>query len=867
MPAVYLGAFFLRKGDKNTMSAESKMDVRILTFKKNSFLHVSNNNEQFEKNKETYITAHYFDYFEFTKVDLHDNYTTNFMEKSYKTIASIRNKSQNKDIKIQQCIILLQYIQNEDEKKLLRSFWQNKASHIFVTMIKISNGNSSRLKCAKERILQIVEKYGRKNFSIYYTFDFSDIILLSKNISEDVYQNILWDINYKANNKEKIINDSITLYGINYNCYKKITTEIDTPITNNKLPNTLNEKRYKNLLRNKINVRISIGVQNQNLLKELKKFLDNSIGEDRYRIDILFGRRDITISLNYIEVINVIIIYHNLIKISNNTGRKEHAFLGAKIISSVHESEYIKNIIDNSCEENFSEDVSNSIFLHNLETTILKMVHEYNEKAKMLYMDITEIYNAIRELSKSFFSLEFLISIYYSFYLFLKICIKNITSLKSDNNNYDKICAFQSDYFSCINMLSHCTMHGEKCFIQAAPFSPLLIDIPPKILAFYTAIAYRIKDLLEDTNKQQLFSFIFIPDFKANIHVTPISFGSDEDNKLIAVYIHENMLYNPYRVVCTMIHEIAHFIGDTARHREKRLENLITSIIELKMYICYSKKGVFNLAKIISPTIIENIKKNLHLENHSEYYISYINEYLYKSNYLLNDIKKIDPNELDGNISYADNGIDLSDYLDESDSMYDYFKYQLSNCNNTKVVQTIIYKIMWDNIFNNYTFEKYNNFSDSVEQIIDSYKEAYSDLILCSLSGISLNEYIDIINKEINVNLDANNIDIEYLFVLMEKGKINLHLFLRIASITSVCFKQYSDNETMDNIDSINIQLIMHLVDYLKVCKESIDKKNATLDDQLSHLKTISNEEDFNFIYDETVTYSKIISEIVEDEN
>lgn len=320
-------------------------------------------------------------------------------------------------------------------------------------------------------------------------------------------------------------------------------------------------------------------------------------------------------------------------------------------------------------------------------------------------------------------------------------------------------------------------------------------------------------------------------------------------------------------VVCTMIHEIAHFVGDAARNREKRLNILILSVIELLMYMRLPKKGVFNLARIISAKIISNIKQSMENDKHSVCYITYINEYLNKSKYLLNDIKKIDPNELDIEDQCKETTINLTDYLDESDSLYDYFNYQLSISENTQAVQATVYKTMWNNIFNSYTYEKLNNYPNSVEQIINSYKEAYSDLVLCALSDISLPEYIDIINKEKTVNLDANRINMRYLLDRINKNKINIQLFLRIASVTSVCFGIVLGDDATDDIDSIIYsRLIMNLVEYLTICKEPIYENKARLKETLSHLKQISNEEDFGFIYNETIDYKEeVIKEIDKD--
>ena len=843
-----------------SQNSDEKLDVRILTFKKN--------NRPYSKSKvknvstEKYISSHYIDYFEFIEVDITDN-KASFMEMAYNDITRIREENEIKATSIQQSIILFQY--SDMKGRRLHDFWQNVSSHMFITMLKILDcDNRHKLEATRQSIVEIMKKHNipHKNYAIYYTFDFSDIILLVKNVSNSSYQDILWEINFSTSyDNNKLIMDSITLFGISFECYDTIKNcndlkEID-----------LKDNRYENLKKNKITALVNLGVQDAQLLALAEKFCKNFLRQDEYSIDASFGRNDIMIILKDVELLLVTKFYGELKKLSDECNDISKAFLGIKIVSSVPESKYIKNVINSNNDiTKLGEKTKENKFLNNFENNVYKAYEIYtNIQKNNNYMDATEMYRSIFELSRNLFSEEFVISIYYSFFVFLKICIEK-------KDNVEEIMDFQKDYISCINMLSHCTMHGEKCFIQSAPFNPLYIDVPPKILAFYTSIAFKIKKILQN-NEQQLFSFIFIPGFRPNIHVKPISYGSDVDNRLIAVYIYEKMLYNPYRVVCSIVHEIAHYVGDRTRCRNERLHYIISTILKMYMYSHYLKDGVLDLVQPISVIIENKIKNKMVGLNVNECYSSIFYDYLYETNFLIKDINDA---EIYSNDFEMTKGLDS--YFDKSSPYYTYINNLINeDASSPYLYKKKIYQIIINEINKNFSDEWYDEYVNQCIQMIGSYVEAYADLVLCKVTGISFVQYIELLNEELQgteYKVIAKKVSDDYIYGMVKNSQLNLELALRINAIYYT-FDGHDDT-ICEQIDS-NIQerkvyqmMLYNLVQYLKRCQVeiiNITKNNCNvteLSDLVKNIKTLSKSETFYAMYEEIFHYKNSIIEEIE---
>lgn len=845
---------------------ETKIDLHILTLKKLTLscmldegIQVYNKDGEKKKmnfSSERYISAHYFDYLEFLYVE---DASSNFMQSAYKSIEAIRTNN-SEETKIQQSIILFQYLYSSNDVKASEEFWRNNASHIFVTMIKLAGSNSvQKLNEAREKIIHVLKENNIQpiNYALYFTFDFSDLILLTKNLNNSVLQDILWQINYNVYydeqpDKNKIVRDTITLYGINQECFDAITKK-----------HNLTDEKLRNLMSNYLNAVFSLGVQDPSLLKNIGSFLKNELLlEDKvnYNINALFGRRDISIELRGVRAIDVIKLYCELKKISYDCNDSARCFLGMKIISSVSESDLIKNIvcIDSSSSEN--ESLSN-VLVDNLTTQIKDLVDRYNQLPHTHYMDVQEMYHSIKELSKNCFSDEFLISIYHSFYVFLKICIYQT---KKSNQSYMEIIDFQREYVSCINMLSHCTMHGEKCFIQAAPFNPLLVDVPPKILAFYTALALRIQKKLQQ-DEAQLFSFLFVPGFKSGIHMKPISCGTAEDSRLIAVFIHEEMLYDPYRVVCSMIHEVAHFVGNKTRCRGKRFCNIAITTLKFFMYTCYPKNGAFDLAESLFKVMQAEIKNMIGEQESEELYLSLISDYFIDYTNLISLISNVNECPADFNIIR-----NLDEYLDTDNYYYPLLHNLMENPNiNGAICSKIIFKSMTDEIRNFSKNDWYLDYSNQIDQIIGSYREAYADLIFCTLTSISKEQYIQLISKEISLSnqLNSKEITSDYLYTMNQRGVLNLETTLRMNAILCVVFRiTPTFNICSDDIERVVYKIMLeNLIDYLKECQNVIEQLNIVNDEFSNLVKELYdlNDKAFNLIYDEISKYKNLVVEII----
>ena len=830
---------------------KTNLDVRILSLGKKVSRNEGNESQK-NHTKERYVSAHYFDCFEITKVDINEKQNS-FIEESYKTIKQLRSTSDGTNLRIKQNIIIFKFF--EDNGDNIERFWDKESEHVFITMLKIASDLNSHYSLAEvERsVRDIIMNHFKKSkidvnsAIIYYTYDFSDLIIISKDVSVKKMQEILWEINFRIKNDDnkKLIMDTITLYGIN----EKIFYSIAPNRQDEQEKIGINREKLPVLNTNTIDATITFGIKSPDGLSAAYKYLEESNCKNNYNISQQFGRRDVLLQLWNVTVLELVKLYGELKDIEDLNS--------IKIISSFNIDDSTKQALLHKVNLNKSEN-ENEV-LKSLKDAIFKSVEDYTVIAEENgYLDATEIYRSLCELLDSGFSEEFVVSIYYAFYIFLKICIEK------GKDHSEEIIDFQKEFFSYINTLSHCTMHGEKCFVQSAPFNSILIDIPPKILAYYTALANKIVNVLRAENNKQLFSFIFVPNFNKHINVRSISPGSDTDNRLLAVYINEEMLHNPYRVACVMFHEIAHFVGDETRCRKERLQCIIKTLIDAYMTgLGVSPAAIksLNLYDSIEKDIDQRIKEENNENNSNDYtpYLSKIEKYIDDTQGLISIFLNPDKKNYFDNY---DNDKKVSDYIDENDPLFFYINSCISTNEETKEYgQKLLFSIITDKIKSVNTDEYDKNHIAQFPPIINAYSEAYSDLILCIFTSINLEQYLYLIKAERGVAYKKDDLKVNKLIKKDDLNNTKLALILRMMAIVNVHFRINIEFPLDADREIARIKVMYdYLVEYLIKCKSMIDKMpKEKFPNIISQLGELSNKATFYSMYDEILNYKKTI--------
>lgn len=177
---------------------------------------------------------------------------------------------------------------------------------------------------------------------------------------------------------------------------------------------------------------------------------------------------------------------------------------------------------------------------------------------------------------------------------------------------FNMLYSLQDDVFRTVSMLVQCTMHSERKWIQAPTFNFTLFDIPPKLLAFYAAMACQITQSLNDEDRS--FAFLISPDFQPDIYAQSLSqrvkmrgTQSCHRNKLLLVGLCEEDFYHPDIVLEALSHEASHYISGPSRRREERAKAIFDCVamyllgITLPFFLTDDFPSKQELSKLVNP--------------------------------------------------------------------------------------------------------------------------------------------------------------------------------------------------------------------------------------------------------------------------
>lgn len=558
------------------------MDVRVLRLKR-WYLPQAKSIAEIDKDDISkygqYISFHNFHFWDVLATDDND------IKSAYRAIRKSRKEHKDSEIHVIQSMVLV----GESN-----TFWENKGTTMYATMLQFANVADLDHDELRDRIKNSFDKNGisEDNWCMYYSLDFCDAVIFAKDVPLKVYQESLWDMSLctpsvscrsQANDARRYIRDTVTVYGIS----SDHVLEKFSQYSKGELPDT-HKEGSENF---GISVELSLqSVSTWNSFKVKTNATDSSIKNSLGRYDVQLVYKDVNIDA-------MLYIAYCLHEPGISSARD--AFCEYKIVPFVEpfdvspgadialHSDFVE-VAERALDKLLSKQTLEAVYGSEFpddgsdETSIEASIMEYGMEFK----------RGIIALLKQSFSEEFAISILRSFIGYLNLINEeleygNITKQSTDENGkdkYDKFITFQREYFQGVSMLIHCTMHSEKQFIQAPSFNSVICDVPPKLLAFYSGIAYAASEVLndKDTNK---FSFLFVPDFRRDIYVKPISSTAEAKQFIYIINLNEKFFYDPKTAIPLVCHEVAHYVGSDDRKREERAEELFTC---LSAYLIYS---------------------------------------------------------------------------------------------------------------------------------------------------------------------------------------------------------------------------------------------------------------------------------------
>lgn len=93
------------------------------------------------------------------------------------------------------------------------------------------------------------------------------------------------------------------------------------------------------------------------------------------------------------------------------------------------------------------------------------------------------------------------------------------------------------DLFQDVSILMDSMNRSSRQFIQTPPFRTTAFSMPPKLMAYYTAVAHQILDALQD-DTNNFYGFMIAPSFVKELEVISLAEQRlTEGNQLLSISI------------------------------------------------------------------------------------------------------------------------------------------------------------------------------------------------------------------------------------------------------------------------------------------------------------------------------------------
>lgn len=725
------------------MSADNgnNIDIRIIKLSK---WQVPKQKKTFDSSikNSAYMALGHFDVIDVKKVEANGKHP--FLQ-AYKNL--FRHESTINKIYTTQELMVFTDVNEHFTVNKIANFWDKEGLLFFVSLIHVDNEDK-----IGEIVKRIREIFKGKNYIYYFSFDYSGIIIFAKDIQLSLYLDCIFRLNYDNSNK-KIIRDSYSVYGLGGNKLKEYFKCIK-----DKGYDVFREmfgQEYGEFANEKLSVAVNVGI---NEFEYYKKFIDKLEGE---KMDYkLFGRYDVSIVNDKADIAWIIYVQYLL-----NYDENEPYFSTYETFTKVTMGE--NNYKDGKKDRDE--------FLHSVCSDLQNLQKEFSDllRRRPVYdgqyiLPLCAVINSIHSISGNRFAEDFVLCMCKSFRDFILYLIDKLSC--DDESNEMEFDQCYSEYFKGLNSLVNSAMHSERQFIQATAFNAIIYDIPSKIMAFYVAMINKLQSIIHMENDKR-YTFFLTPSFSNQISVKIFSYEKEElpHDRLLSVTINEESLFNPHVVIRRMAHEIAHFEGDDLRERSDRKRKIKLTLVYIALskilYKPFLKEDSFIvLGEEICNLLEDNIKLRDGKYNYSNDLLL-MGEYIYleflgnKSieNVLEKNVENVIRNNLENE--------DLNNYLRELACSYlsgDAVEIsgKISNAA-LKVLTNLVMKDVRNAVeylnteaeiavlqgeIDNSVVTKMNRPSEILGEytdvLVSIYSEAFADIHMVLLTGLSYSEYI-----------------------------------------------------------------------------------------------------------------------------
>lgn len=168
-------------------------------------------------------------------------------------------------------------------------------------------------------------------------------------------------------------------------------------------------------------------------------------------------------------------------------------------------------------------------------------------------------------------------------------------------------------YLQTIDNIIYHVIHTDQKFLVIPGYTSIIYDIPARLCLFYMAFMTRVSELLKD-EKSWKYRYYLEPSMESEVTTYHHEIFSDVHERIINIRLQQRILFIPRTFLLTITHEIAHYVGDKIRHREKRLEYMIktcAAIIVAQLFCLDIESVEINQErKVHQREILDCMKKN-----------------------------------------------------------------------------------------------------------------------------------------------------------------------------------------------------------------------------------------------------------------
>ena len=449
-------------------------------------------------------------------------------------------------------------------KEEIAGFWKDERFPLlFMTMVNIGEAED-----IKKVLRKVKTGFKAGRHLAYFTFDHSDLIIFYKGDSFKEYADLIFQFNYKSG---LAIYDTITLYSF---CHAAQSYAED--------------KSFRAL--------ISFGIRDYSAAEAFYQKVED-LGKEVQKAWLL-GRNDMSIycesaTLKWLSDVRNIALesqnnawyttYDLLIPISPNSLKP----VKSSQIDDVPDVSAVKNEMARKYES-FRQAYVNVYTQLGLayDTVWLRWLKESSELSADLLGNalsgdlgvcLAPQFLGLFEYGEKFFN-----SAYFNTWESCEDApVERALESEKKRNKLENIDRSFAAFFADMAILIDSMNQTNRQFVQIPSFHLPSFDIPPKIMALYVALSYRLRDVFHDDG-DVIYELVLLPKYIRNLGI--LSLAEQEvlpEDQWLEVMFSEPSFYFLQMTMETLGHEISHFAGQKNRCRDERRDFMVECALAL----------------------------------------------------------------------------------------------------------------------------------------------------------------------------------------------------------------------------------------------------------------------------------------------